>query len=178
MFERFTDQARRVIVLAQEEAMLLNHDHIGTEHILLGLTHAGSGVAAQALQSLGIAQDAVRQQVQEVVGRGAPGSQSQDIPFTPQAKKALELAQREGVQFGHDYIGAEHILLGLLREGEGPAVQVLVRMGVDLNQVREQVAELLGVYPRNVRAAADPAAALAAKAGGRARKLLSQLTGR
>jgi ATP-dependent Clp protease ATP-binding subunit ClpA len=142
MFERFTDRARRVVVLAQEEARLLNHNYIGTEHILLGLLHEGRGVAANALQSLGISLEAVRQQVEGIIGRGQQAP-SGHIPFTPRAKKVLELSLREAHQLGHDYIGTEHILLGLIREGEGVAAQVLVRLGADLNRVRQQVIRLL-----------------------------------
>ncbi len=142
MFERFTDRARRVVVLAQDEARMLNHDYIGTEHILLGLIHEGEGVAAKALESLGISLEAVRGQVEEIVGKGQE-TRSGHIPFTPRAKKALELSLRESLQLGHDYIGTEHILLGLIREGDGVAAQVLVRMGADLNRVRQQVIQLL-----------------------------------
>jgi len=142
MFERFTDRARRVIVLAQEEARMLNHSYIGTEHILLGLIHEEEGVAARSLESLGVSLDAVRGQVEEVIGRGqAP--QSGHIPFTPRAKKVLELSLREALQLGHNYIGTEHILLGLLREGEGVAAQVLQRLGADLTRVRIKVIEVL-----------------------------------
>ena len=142
MFERFTDRARRVVVLAQEEARMLSHDYIGTEHILLGLIHEGEGVAARALESLGIGLETVRQEVEEIIGRGreAPGGH---IPFTPRAKKVLELSLREALQLGHNYIGTEHILLGLIREGEGVAAQVLVRLGADLNRVRQEVISLL-----------------------------------
>src|SRR6202048_3352850 len=145
MFERFTDRARRVVVLAQEEARMLNHNYIGTEHILLGLIHEGEGVAAKALESLGISQEAVRRQVEEIVG---PGQQAPagHIPFTPRAKKVLELALREALQLGHNYIGTEHILLGLIREGEGVAAQVLVKLGADLSRVRQQVIQLLSGY--------------------------------
>jgi ATP-dependent Clp protease ATP-binding subunit ClpC len=142
MFERFTDRARRVVVLAQEEARMLNHNYIGTEHILLGLIHEGEGVAAKALESLGISLDAVRQQVEEIIGQGQQVP-SGHIPFTPRAKKVLELSLRESLQLGHNYIGTEHILLGLIREGDGVAVQILVKLGVDLNRLREQVIELL-----------------------------------
>jgi len=142
MFERFTDRARRVVVLAQEEARMLNHNYIGTEHILLGLIHEGEGVAAKALESLGISLEAVRQQVEEIIGQGQQAP-SGHIPFTPRAKKVLELSLREALQLGHNYIGTEHILLGLIREGEGVAAQVLVRLGADLNRVRQQVIELL-----------------------------------
>ena len=145
MFERFTDRARRVVVLAQEEARLLNHNYIGTEHILLGLIHEGEGVAAKALESLGISLEAVRKQVQEIIGQGG-SSPSGHIPFTPRAKKVLELSLREAMQLGHNYIGTEHILLGLIREGEGVAAQVLVKLGADLSRVRQQVIKLLSGY--------------------------------
>ncbi|MBW8766818.1 MAG: AAA family ATPase, partial [Geodermatophilales bacterium] len=134
MFERFTDRARRVVVLAQEEARMLNHNYIGTEHILLGLIHEGEGVAAKALESLGISLEGVRQQVEEIIGQGQ------------RAKKVLELSLREALQLGHNYIGTEHILLGLIREGEGVAAQVLVKLGADLNRVRQQVIQLLSGY--------------------------------
>src|SRR3982075_4075496 len=145
MFERFTDRARRVVVLAQEEARMLNHNYIGTEHILLGLIHEGEGVAAKALESLGISLEAVRQQVEEIIGQGqqAPAGHT---PFTPPAKKVLELSLREALQLGHNYIGTEHILLGLIREGEGVAAQVLVKLGADLNKVRQQGIQLLSGY--------------------------------
>ena len=145
MFERFTDRARRVVVLAQEEARLLNHNYIGTEHILLGLIHEGEGVAAKALESLGISLEAVRSQVEEIIGQGGT-SPSGHIPFTPRAKKVLELSLREALQLGHNYIGTEHILLGLIREGEGVAAQVLVKLGADLSRVRQQVIQLLSGY--------------------------------
>ena len=145
MFERFTDRARRVVVLAQEEARLLNHSYIGTEHILLGLIHEGEGVAAKALESLNISLEAVRAQVEEIIGQGG-SSPSGHIPFTPRAKKVLELSLREALQLGHNYIGTEHILLGLIREGEGVAAQVLVKLGADLSRVRQQVIQLLSGY--------------------------------
>src|ERR671933_629758 len=145
MFERFTDRARRVVVLAQEEARLLNHNYIGTEHILLGLIHEGEGVAAKALESLGISLEGVREQVKKIIGQGQQ-VQSRHIPFTPRAKKVLELSLREALQLGHNYIGTEHILLGLIREGEGVAAQVLVKLGADLNRVRQQVIQLLSGY--------------------------------
>ena len=132
MFERFTDRARRVLVLAQEEARLLNHNFIGTEHILLGLIHEGEGVAAKALESLGITLEAVREKVEETIGP-AGSSTTGSPPFTPRAKKVLELSLREALQLGHNYIGTEHMLLGLVREGEGVAVQVLVSLGADLS---------------------------------------------
>src|SRR5687767_10168173 len=145
MFERFTDRARRVVVLAQEEARMLNHNYIGTEHILLGLIHEGEGVAAKALESLGISLEAVRSQVEEIIGQGGTAP-SGHIPFTPRAKKVLELSLREALQLGHNYIGTEHILLGLIREGEGVAAQVLVKLGADLGRVRQQVIQLLSGY--------------------------------
>src|SRR5215212_4132885 len=145
MFERFTDRARRVVVLAQEEARMLNHNYIGTEQILLGLIHEGEGVAAKALESLGISLEAVRQKVEEIIGHGQQ-SPSGHIPFTPRAKKVLELSLREALQINHSYIGTEHILLGLIREGEGVAAQVLVKLGADLNRVRNQVLQLLSGF--------------------------------
>ncbi|MCU1368425.1 MAG: ATP-dependent Clp protease ATP-binding subunit ClpC [Ilumatobacteraceae bacterium] len=168
MFERFTDRARRVVVLAQEEARLLNHSYIGTEHILLGLIHEGEGVAAKAMESLGISLEAVRSQVEEIIGQGG-SSPSGHIPFTPRAKKVLELSLREALQLGHNYIGTEHILLGLIREGEGVAAQVLVKLGADLSRVRQQVIQLLSGYqggqgkPGEPQAAATGAAASGSK---------------
>ncbi|HET6771186.1 MAG TPA: ATP-dependent Clp protease ATP-binding subunit [Actinomycetota bacterium] len=152
MFERFTDRARRVVVLAQEEARMLNHNYIGTEHILLGLIHEGEGVAAKALESLGISLEAVRQQVEEIIGQGQ-SAPTGHIPFTPRAKKVLELSLREALQLGHNYIGTEHILLGLIREGEGVAAQVLQKLGADLNRVRQQVIQLLSGYTGGKEAA-------------------------
>jgi ATP-dependent Clp protease ATP-binding subunit ClpC len=143
MFERFTDRARRVVVLAQEEARLLNHNYIGTEHILLGLVREGEGVAAQALTSMSIELDAVRGKVEEIIGQGQ-AAPTGHIPFTPRAKKVLELSLREALQLGHNYIGTEHILLGLLREGEGVAAQVLQTLGAELDRVRQAVIRLLG----------------------------------
>ncbi len=145
MFERFTDRARRVIVLAQDEAKLLNHNYIGTEHILLGLIHEGEGVAAKALESLGISLEAVRAQVEEIIGQGQQVPTGH-IPFTPRAKRVLELSLREALQMNHTYIGTEHILLGLIREGEGVAAQVLLKLGADLNRVRSTVLQLLSGY--------------------------------
>jgi ATP-dependent Clp protease ATP-binding subunit ClpC len=176
MFERFTDRARRVVVLAQEEARMLNHNYIGTEHILLGLIHEGEGVAAKALESLGISLEAVRQQVEEIIGQGQQAP-SGHIPFTPRAKKVLELSLREALQLGHNYIGTEHILLGLIREGEGVAAQVLVRLDGDLSTVRQQVTRLL--YERGEQ---EPGTVRAVRragpAGRKERKLLSELLGR
>jgi ATP-dependent Clp protease ATP-binding subunit ClpA len=157
MFKRFTDRARRVVVLAQEEARLLNHDYIGTEHLLLGLAHEGQGVAAEALESLGIRLEALRSQVQELIGRGErEAASSGQIPFTPRAKKVLELSLREAQQLGHNYIGTEHILLGLIREGQGVAAQILVKLGADLPRVRQVVIQLLSGYAGGPEAAAEP----------------------
>jgi Clp amino terminal domain, pathogenicity island component len=154
MFERFTDRARRVVVLAQEEARLLNHNYIGTEHILLGLAHEDRGVAAKALESLGISLEAIRAEVKTIVGQGQ-SAPTGHIPFTPRAKKVLELSLREAIQLNHNYIGTEHILLGVIREGEGVAAQVLVKLGASLDRVRRQVLSLLagqavGVPPEQV----------------------------
>ena len=168
MFERFTDRARRVVVLAQEEARLLNHNYIGTEHILLGLIHEGEGVAAKALESLGISLEAVRSQVEEIIGQGG-SSPSGHIPFTPRAKKVLELSLREALQLGHNYIGTEHILLGLIHEGDGVAAQVLVGLGVELDRTRQLVIQILtGRYREETASAVaedlrDRLAAMAAR---------------
>ena len=145
MFEQFTDRARRVVVLAQEEARLLNHNYIGTEHILLGLVHEGGGVGAKALASLKVGLDDVRRQVEGIIGRGG-STPSVHIPFTPRAKKVLELSLREALNLGHNYIGTEHVLLGLVQEGEGVAAQVLTRVGVTADRVRGKVIELLSAY--------------------------------
>jgi hypothetical protein len=142
MLERFTDRARRVVKLAEEEARMLNHNYIGTEHIMLGLIREDEGVAAKALESLGISLQAVREQVEAIIGQGQQVP-SDVIPFTPRAKKVLELSLRESLQLRHNYIGTEHILLGLLREGDGVAPQVLVKLGADLNRVRQQVIGLI-----------------------------------
>jgi len=141
MFERFTERARRVVVFAQEEATELNHSYIGTEHLLLGLMRDSSGIAAQALQQLDIGQDAVRERVIEIIGRGQRAP-SGHIPFTPRAKKVLELSLREALQLNHNYIGTEHILLGLVREGEGVAAQVPTKLAGSLSRVRDKVIEL------------------------------------
>jgi Clp amino terminal domain, pathogenicity island component len=151
MFERFTDRARRVLVLAQEEARLLDHNFIGTEHLLLGLVRESDGVAAKALALLDIRLEVVRQKVQETIGP-ASTPQTGSPPFTPRAKKVLELSLREALQLGHNYIGTEHILLGLIREGEGVAAQVLVGLGADLARVRQQVLFLLAGSPAHVAA--------------------------
>jgi hypothetical protein len=142
MFERFTERARRIVTLAQEEAKRLDHNYVGTEHILLGLISEGEGVAAKVLASTGISLDAARQQVEEIIGRGQV-TPSGHIPFTPRAKKVLELSLRESMQLGHNYIGTEHILLGLIREGDGVAAQVLVRLGADQDLLRQRVVLLL-----------------------------------
>jgi ATP-dependent Clp protease ATP-binding subunit ClpC len=146
MFERFTDRARRVVVLAQDEARGLNHNWIGTEHLLLAVIREGHGVGAKALESMQISLDAARQQVESLIGRGQNPVGDGHIPFTPRAKKVLELSLREALQLGHDYIGTEHILLGLIREGDGVAAQVLVSLGCDLNRARQQVIQLLHGY--------------------------------
>ncbi|MBI9001059.1 ATP-dependent Clp protease ATP-binding subunit [Corynebacterium sp. CCM 9185] len=191
MFERFTDRARRVIVLAQEEARMLNHNYIGTEHILLGLIHEGEGVAAKALESMGISLDAVRQEVEEIIGHGTQ-PHTGHIPFTPRAKKVLELSLREGLQMGHKYIGTEFLLLGLIREGEGVAAQVLVKLGADLPRVRQQVIQLLSGYegsqgdspeggssgPEAVGAGANPAGRAGGPAGDRSNSLVLDQFGR
>ena len=166
MFERFTDRARRVVVLAQEEARLLNHNYIGTEHILLGLIHEGEGVAARALESMGISLESVRSQVVEIIGQGSQAP-SGHIPFTPRAKKVLELSLREALQLGHNYIGTEHILLGLIREGEGVAAQVLQQLGADLHKVRQTVIQLLsGVQGEEAAPAGHPGGGGRAEATG------------
>ncbi|MFC7038899.1 Clp protease N-terminal domain-containing protein, partial [Nonomuraea rubra] len=142
MFEKFTDQARRAVVLAQEEARMLNHNFIGTEHILLGLIQEGEGLAAKALQSLGVSLEGVRRQIKEIIGQGLP-AESAHIPFTLRARKVLELSVREAVQLGHDHIGTEHILLGLIREGAGVAAQVLVNLEADPGRIRSWVIQSL-----------------------------------
>src|ERR1700754_4193530 len=142
MFERFTDRARRVVVLAQEEARMLNHNYIGTEHILLGLIHEGEGVAAKSLESLGISLEGVRSQVEEIIGQGQQAP-SGHIPFTPRAKKLLELSLREALQLGHNYIGTEHILLGLVRENEGVAARILLDFDADSDKIRNEVIRML-----------------------------------
>jgi ATP-dependent Clp protease ATP-binding subunit ClpC len=156
VFERFTDRARRTVVFAQEEARMLNHNYIGTEHILLGLLREEEGVAARALTSLGLSLEAVRRDVGEIVGQGSEVPRGH-IPFTPRAKKVLELSLREALQLGHNYIGTEHILLGLIREGEGVAAQVLQKLGADLNRVRQTVVQLLSRYAAETEAAGGEA---------------------
>ena len=179
MFERFTDQARRIVVLAQEEARMLSHNYIGTEHILLALIHEGTGVAAQALESLGVTEQAARQQVEQIIGRGQQDPPRRHIPFTARAKKTLELSLREAIALGNTSIGTEHIMLGLIREGEGdgkgksPAAQVLDGLGVDPDRVRQQVIALVSVSP-----AEGEAGVRRATAGGGKRKLASEVRGR
>jgi ATP-dependent Clp protease ATP-binding subunit ClpC len=154
MFERFTDRARRVVVLSQEEARRLNHNYIGTEHVLLGLLEEGQGVAARVLTSLGVSLDEARNSVEEIIGHGTQAP-SDHVPFTPRAKKVLELSLREALQLGHNYIGTEHLLLGLLREGEGVAAQVMVRLGAELGQARNAVMRALEEMPERFQ---EPAA--------------------
>ena len=144
MFNRFTERARKVILLAKEEAKRFNHDYIGTEHILLGLLREGDGVAAVVLQKMGLNLQQIRMEIEKIVKPGPPTVVSGDIPFTPTAKKVIELSSEEARSLGHNYIGTEHLLLGLIREGEGVASQVLMNLGLDLNKVREEIAELLG----------------------------------
>jgi len=151
MFERFTDRARRVVILAQDEARAMNHNYVGTEHLLLGLIHEGEGVAAKALGQMGITLDAARTQVEEIIGKGTQAPAGH-IPLTARAKRILELSLREALQLNHPYIGTEHILLGILREGEGVAAQVLIKMGADLGQVRETVLSLLSGFQQTKQA--------------------------
>jgi ATP-dependent Clp protease ATP-binding subunit ClpC len=177
MFERFTDRARHVIVLAQEEARLLNHHYIGTEHLLLGLVNEGQGVAARALEALGISLATVRHEVQEMIGLGE-GMPSGHIPFTPRAKKVLELSLREALDLDHNYIGTEHILLGLMREGEGVAAQVLTKLGAGREQVRQQVLELLNQAKPAGGEGAAGAPAAGRTIGRRFGEMGSSITGR
>ena len=160
MFERFTEKARRVVVYAQEEARMLNQNYIGTEHLLLGLIREQDGIAAKALESLNISLEDVHAQVEDLIGRGT-FVPTGHIPFTPRAKKVLELSLREALQLGHNYIGTEHILLGLIREGEGVAAQVLLNLGADLDKVRSAVIQLLsghyGKQSEGERSAAEVA---------------------
>ena len=155
MFERFTDRARRVVVLAQDEARGLKHNYIGTEHLLLGLISEGEGVAAKALETMEIKGEAVRASVIEIIGEGEKPVEGH-IPFTPRAKRVFELSLREALQLGHNYIGTEHLLLGLLKEGEGVAAQVLTKQGADLAQVRQTVIQMLSGYSAATRRAASP----------------------
>jgi ATP-dependent Clp protease ATP-binding subunit ClpC len=176
MYERLTDRARRVVALAEDEARRLSHNHVGTEHLLLGLIDEGDGVAARTLESLGVSLAAVRQQVEMIIGQGREAPRGR-IPYTPRARKALELSLREALQLGHHHIGTEHILLGLVREGKGAAAQMLVKLGADLNRVRQQVIQLLDAegaqQPETI-----PAVRRLSLAGGSERKLLSEVLGR
>ncbi len=156
MFSRFTERARKVIILAKEEAKRFNHDYIGTEHILLGLIKEGEGVASAVLQNLGMSLESIRLEVEKLVQPGPPTVVSGDIPFTPKAKKVIELATDEARNLGHNYIGTEHLLLGLIREGEGVASQVLTNLGLDLNKVRQEVMSLLGAATPGYAQAASP----------------------
>ena len=173
MFQRFTDRARRVVILAQHEARTLDHDSIGTEHILLGLIDEGQGVATTALTSMGVSLEEMRQAVRDTIGRGAQPPESGHIPFTPQAKKVLELSLRESMQLGHDYIGTEHVLLALIREGGG-AAQLLASAGVDLDRARQQVTELLYGH-REAGPAAPPPPAAADELTGRLISIVRRL---
>ena len=154
MFERFSDRARRVVVAAQEEARALGHDYLGTEHLLLGLIHEGGGVAAKALEGLGIGADGLRERVVGIVGTGQH-TMAAHIPFTPEAKQVLRLSLREALRFGHNYIGTEHVLLGLIQEQDGVAAQVLADAGADLQRVRAEVVRLLAEYQRRAGPEAD-----------------------
>ena len=158
MFDRFTERARKVIILAKEEAKRFNHDYIGTEHILLGLIKEGESVAAAVLQNLGLSLDTIRLEIEKLVQFGPSTVVSGDIPFTPKAKKVIELALDEARRLGHNYIGTEHLLLGLIKEGEGVASHVLMNIGLDLNKVRAEVIKLLG--------SATPGSDSAAMSGG------------
>jgi ATP-dependent Clp protease ATP-binding subunit ClpC len=153
VFQRFTDRARRVVVLAQEEARTLRHNYVGTEHVLLGLVREGDGVAARALESMGITLEDVRRQVEELIGKGQ-AAPTGHIPFTPRAKKVLELALREALELGHNYIGTEHVLLGLIREGESEAAQVLEALGATMDRVRQAVMGVVSGHAEGQAAAA------------------------
>jgi ATP-dependent Clp protease ATP-binding subunit ClpA len=179
MFERFTDRARRVTVLSRQEARRLGHDHIGTEHILLAVLREGSGTGARVLEVMEISPDLIRERVEDMAGPG-DGTPPGHIPFTPQAKKVLELSLRESLQLGHHYIGTEHILLGLIREGQGVAALALAGLGVDLDQARLHVTQLLRDHQRSgtARAPRTPARAGSAVGGRRARRLLTEVSGR
>lgn len=154
MFERFSDRARRSVVLAQEEARLLNHPYIGTEHLLLGLMGA-QGIAALILTNHGVDIDYLRERVREIIGEGVE-SPSGHIPFTPRGKKVFEVSLREAIGLGHNYIGTEHLLLGLIREGEGVAAQILAALGIDLERTRHAVREMVESDPEAVKASRRP----------------------
>ncbi len=167
MFERYTDEARRVVVLAHEEARRLGHDYTGTEHLLLGLIGETTGAAGQALRALGIELDAARAQVEQIIGRGAPGRlPTGHLPFTPRTKKVLELASRESRDLGHDDIETEHILLALMREGDGVAAQMLHQAGLDFTGVQDQLRQLRRGVPAAGRPAAGPRAEKVARRPG------------
>src|SRR5579885_3292139 len=176
VFERFTDRARSVVVLAQEEARLLNHNYIGTEHLLLGLIRESAGIAATALERLGVSLEVVRSRVEEIIGYGGSSPRGH-IPFTPRAKKVLELSLREALQLGHNYIGTEHLLLGLIREGEGVAAQVLAQLGLDLALVRQELIQLLSGYAPPVAGLPRAAPPADTPAGVRARDEARRLAG-
>ena len=175
MFERFTDKSRRAVVLAQEESRLLGHDHVGTEHLLLGLIQEDTGTAATVLKASGVTYAAARRQVEESVERGQ-GQPSGRIPFTPQSKKALQLSLREAIKLGDNYIGTEHLLLGLIREGEGPAIGVLIGLGADPAQIGRQVTRA-AAYARG-RGTDDARPALQAVKGGTKREVLAEILAR
>src|SRR3989338_6025674 len=156
MFNRFTERARKVILLAKEEAKRFNHDYIGTEHILLGLVREGEGVAAVVLQKMGISLQQIRLEIEKIVKPGPSTIISGDIPFDPKAKKAIELSGEEARALGHNYIGTEHILLGLIKEGEGVASMVLLNLGLDLDKVRQEIVEILGSATPGFNVGAQP----------------------
>jgi ATP-dependent Clp protease ATP-binding subunit ClpC len=155
VFERFTERARQVVVLAQEEARALRHNYIGTEHLLLGLLREEEGLAARVLRSLDVELEAVREQVARIVGTGEEATSGQ-IPFTPRAKKVLELALRQAKAMGHGYIGTEHVMLGLAREGEGVAARILLDLGADAERIRAEILQLLGGTPVEWRPSPRP----------------------
>ncbi len=162
MFERFTDQARRAVVLALEEARMLNHNHVGTEHLLLGLIHEGEGVAARALEALGASLDDVRGDVEGIIGRGTEPVRG-PVPFTPRAREVLELSLRESRQLGQSSVGTEHLLLGLIREGDGVAARVLAGRGLDLSRMHQRVMDLLQGYAGSTSATAYDSADFTAR---------------
>lgn len=179
MFEWFTDRARHVVMVrAEEEARMLSHDWIGTEHLLLGLVQEGDGVGVMVLESLGISLEAVREQVEEIIGRGDQVPRAGRLPFTPRARKILELTSHEAQEFGHNYIGTGHILLSLIREGDGVAGQVLAGLGADLETARQQVTELLPGDQGKDEPGAGHDAWRSGEADRGTRELLSEILGR